>query len=194
MTKIHLCCGSVYLKNRINIDVDGENAILYVNKHGHNPNLTTEDKYFIRPFESDYTKRKRYPTILDKKMNLLDDWDFEDNRVEEILMVSGIEHFTRSEANHIVSEAYRVLKNGGIFKFDFPDIKKIVEQYYDKDTEEMAELIYCNWKNIWSAHKWTFTPKTIKKLLTQNGKWDIMFKDIVKHDYPMCGVIAEAIK
>lgn len=196
--KLHLCSGSIYLEDYVNCDVNGKLAYNHfykkeyewTNHHPINPNLTTLDKYFKDPWEPDPTKRKRKEFIIDMKLDILDFWPWQCNTVDEIIMVSAFEHFEHAtEIPHIINEAHRVLKVGCIFKFDFPDIKAQVDQYYGKNDEFLMELIYCNHKNKHSMHLWGYTKNTIGNYLSKD-KWDIEFKDVVKHDYPMQGVWA----
>jgi SAM-dependent methyltransferase len=206
--KLHLCCGDIYLKGYVNCDIfgyqiskDGYSANNYDDILGDvinfplgvNPNETTLDNYFKFPFEPDVTKRIRRQFIIDIKMNILEKWPFEDGSVDEIVMISGFEHFEHlTELPHIISEAQRVLKKGGVWKFDFPDIYNQVLSYHGIDAENdefMIELIYCNHKNKYSVHQWGYTRLTLPKYLKPE-LWKLEFKDVVKHDYPMIGVHA----
>ena len=103
---------------------------------------------------------------------------------------AAFEHFEHKiEIPWIVGEAYRVLVRGGVWKFDFPNIFKQVQEFYNRRDEFLMELIYCNRKDIFSQHKWGYTPATIKNYL-RDISWSFQFKDVVKHDYPMTGVWA----
>ena len=160
MKKIHLCCGDVYLDGYENCDIDGyrmfdsHQAVRnYLNEEcdacsdiiyleNGNPNITDLDHYFKFPFETEVSKRVRRPFIIDTKMNILATWQWADQSVDEIVSVSAFEHFEHlTELPHIISEAHRVLKPGGIWKFDFPDVKQVVEDYYDAAPEFCMELI-----------------------------------------------------
>lgn len=181
--RLHLCCGSIYLAGYINCDINGKST----DDLDVRDNLTTLDNYFKDPWEPDVTKRKRKEFIIDHKMNILEKWCFEDNSIDEMVMVSAFEHFEHlTEIPHIVSEAFRVLKKGGIWKFDVPHIKEQVEKYYYDNPEFLMELIYCNHKNDHSKHCWGYTPKTINNYL-KNDNWDIVCRNVVEHDYPMQG-------
>ena len=189
--KLHLCCGDIYLDGYANCDLYG--ILLSDSKCLNNPNKTTLNKYFQYPFEKDIRKRKKREIMVDVEMDILKRWPFFGNCVDEIVMISAFEHFEHlTEIPHIVKEAYRVLKKGGIWKFDFPDIKKQVDEWYGKDDEFMMELIYCNHKNELSMHMWGYTEKTIPNYLIPSN-WKLEFKEVVKHDYPMIGVEATKI-
>ena len=207
MSKVHLCCGDIYLKDYINVDIigftmskDGKSAlrregileVLDFSKTGGNPNETTLDKYFRYPFEPDPAKRIRRPFIVDRLHNILTKWPFGDKALDEVVMISCIEHFDpKTELPHILKELNRTVKVGGKLIIDWPDVVKQVEQYKDTDPEFMMELIYCNHKNKYSIHHWGFTEKTFPNYLGKN--WSYEFKEIVKHDYPMMGCVATRI-
>lgn len=210
--KIHLCCGSIYLDGYINVDIEGYiidelNGVLAdkfnsrdeivdtLNLENGNPNKTTLENYFKTPFirnENTRVKLKK-EFIIDKQMNILDKWDFEDNSVDEIVMISCIEHFNpKTELPHIFNEINRVMKKNGKLIIDFPDIKKQVEQFIDSEPEWCMELIYCNHRHQYAIHHWGFTQKSFPKWLGEN--WNYLFCDtedfVVKHDYPMIGCYA----
>lgn len=186
--KLHVCCGDIYLLDYINIDIKG---IIVKNKFCYNHNLTTLDKYYKFPFGSEPRE-----FIIDEQMDILLPWCFKDESVDEVLMISAIEHFTLAEAEYIIKQAFYVLKHGGVLKIDFPDLVKGVDDYsFGKCTwEELMQLIYCNNKNKYSEHKYGYIKTTFKELLERAGRdWkSIVFKDIVKHSYPMIG--CEAVK
>ena len=197
MKKVHLCCGTVYLTGYENCDHDGIvlddlNKAMINNQIIENPNETTIDNYFKFPFEPDASKRVHRDFIIDTKMNILEKWYWEDKSVDEIVMINGWEHFTHNKDIPIIySEIKRVLKTGGVFKFDFPDMKAIVNKYHDNanDPEYCACLLYCNHKNPYSIHHWGYTKNSIK-LYFPESEWVLEFKDVVKHDYPSQGVWA----
>jgi len=182
MTKIHLGCGTVYLEGYENLDIGGK----FVDEVESNPNLTTLDKYFKYPLGS-----PRREIIKDGHLNFLVPWEgYEDNSVDEIAAISVIEHFTKKEAQFIVSEIKRVLKPSGKLIMDFPDIKQQVLSFIDVDPEWCYELIFCNHKNKYSVHKWGYTFETFKELLGDGWK-SIIKKRIVWHEYPMIGIEAQ---
>lgn len=179
--KIHLCCGDIYLIDYINIDIEGQLSSTALPNNLAN-NSTTLGNYFKYSFGT-----PRRSIIVDKLMDITKPWDIESNSIDEIVMISAIEHFKLSEAQFIVSEVKRVLKSGGEFKFDFPDLRKDILEYYHKP-DFLMELIYCNWKNPYSTHKWGYTIESARELLDMGWKY-VFPQEIVKHDYPMQGMI-----
>lgn len=180
--KLHLCCGDVYLDGWHNVDILGK-AVAFGED---NPNKTTVDNYYSRPYDLENKQRE---ILIDQRVNLTDTWDIAANSCDRVLFVSTIEHFTVPEAQHVVKEAHRVLKNGGLFQFDFPDIYKAVD-VYKNNPDELMRLIYCSHKNEYSIHKWGYTNDTALRLLLCCDWKDVQFGEIVSHDYPMLGVTA----
>jgi SAM-dependent methyltransferase len=187
--KVHWCCGDIYLKDYINIDAYGEYAdtISYTLLDG---NETTLDKYFKYPFIEDTLQRRlnRRPVIVDRIANILGPWTFEDDSLDEIVMISCFEHFWPKDALRILEEAKRTLKKNGRLIIDFPDIKKQVDMYYDTNPEYCMELIYCNHKNEFSIHHWGYTKESFARLFDKE-KFAIEYRTIVEHSYPMIGAV-----
>jgi predicted SAM-dependent methyltransferase len=172
--KIHLCCGDVYLRGYVNIDKLGVVGTC---------EGTTIDDYYTKPINTDSGQGS---IIVDKVMDITERWDFADESVEEIVMICGIEHFTKLQGEHILREAHRVLIKGGKLLLDFPDIVNTVRNH--EGTHYMIRLLYGSGKNIESVHKWGYTKFTIGWLLKD---WSsVEYKDIVMHEYPMIGVEA----
>jgi len=180
--KLHIGCGDIYLKDYVNIDVIGD-LTTEVTREELKENETTLNKYFKHLFGS-----PRRKIILDRKMDLLKKWPFKDNSIDKIVMISCIEHFYKKDAQFIISEVNRVLKRGGIFLVDFPDLEKQYKKYYKKNPEFFMELVYCNHKNKYSIHHWGYTTETFKQMMGLN--FLCIKKQIVKHDYPMIGIKA----
>lgn len=173
--KIHLCCGDVYLDGYWNVDAYG------VAGWEENPNKTTLEHYYkgkVHDFRFN---------LVDQIVLLPDELKF--SNVDEYLMVSAFEHFSLEDAKEIVSRVYNSLNDGGVFRFDFPDIFKTVDQYKNNQ-EYMMRLIYGSGKNDKAFHKHGYTEETIQKLLMTHPWKSIVFGDIVEHTYPMIGVTA----
>ena len=177
---IHLGCGDVYLDGYLNCDINGELSPPASSEQ----NKTTLNTYFKYPFG---TPPRSF--VIDRKMDALEKWPFNDNSVAKLVTISFIEHF--QNIDHIVQEAHRVLQPGAEWIVDFPDIKETVRRYIEIDPEFCMRLIYCNHKNPQSIHHWGYTRETFEKLLRGIGNWrSILRTTIVNHDYPMIGMVA----
>ena len=195
---VHLTAGDIYLVPS-GMDESWENCDI-VGKLAKDciipeiaENATTLDLYFKKPFEKEAVKRPIKTIIVDTKMNILETWPWADNSVAEIVQVNSLEHFWHNrEVPFIVGEAYRVLKRGGVWKFDFPDIKKIVELYHDTDPDFCMKLIYGSRKNDYSCHEFGYTKQSILDYFYPLD-WSLEFREVVTHSYPSQGVWATKI-
>ena len=116
-------------------------------------------------------------------MNLTKPWYEKYQDVDQIVMISCLEHFSKQEGAFIVSEVKRVLRSGGKFLVSVPDVRAQIEMYHDSDPEWCMELLYCNGKDVHSFHKWGYTEESFKKLWGKN--YTIEKVSIIKHAYPM---------
>lgn len=180
---IQLAAGDCYLTGYINCDIEGE--------------IITDEQKLRMPYrglENYYNNRvvgHKHPTYVDRKFDLTClPWDFEDECAEQVIMIQAIEHFDFPTAQRIVSEVLRILKPGGKFLVDFPDLAAGVKQYADEDPDFLIRYIYCNHKNQYSIHHWGYTRETFPRLL--GFGWTHQFRDFVRHHYPVIGV--EAMK
>ena len=199
MKKLHMCCGDIYLSGYENCDITGhvidkdktfESSEQFKDVPDYNPNETTLENYFKRPFEEDSTKRPEKFIIVDTIMNILEKWPWGSGTVDEIVMVNALEHFDyKEQVPHIINEANRVLKVGGSFKLDFPDVLEIVRKYYHHNPHYCMELLYGSRKNQYSRHEWGYTKNSIYTFFPES-QWSLKFRNVVIHDYPSTGIFA----
>lgn len=170
--RLHLCCGDIYLKGYVNIDCVG----------------IPPPKGYKGITLNDYFKNKIIGkpgyVYVDRILDLTKSWDYKPNSIFEVVMINGIEHFDLFDARRIVFKIKKILKVGGKFLVDFPNLKEIGKE---QDEEWACRLLY---GSIVNPHKWGYTKNTFLKLLGDG--WNVKFRDIVKHDYPSTGV--EAVK
>jgi len=177
--KLHLCCGDVYLQDYINIDVYGD----LVEVIPENFNLTTLDKYYKKEIFNFQRP------IVDRIMKLPQGYVYEPYSIDEVLMISAFEHFSKEDAQELIRRIHNSLKSGGRFRFDFPDVSATVNQYWEQP-EYMMRLIYGSGKNEFAYHKFGYTDKTIRDVLKIVPWTSVDIGEIVKHEYPMIGVTA----
>lgn len=106
------------------------------------------------------------------------DLPFEAESFVEVLAFGVIEHFGRFEVGRVFNEAYRVLKPGGVFKFDVPDFDWFVHAYMtgkDKNTglplnekrdeEWILKSIFGGQDGPGQYHKWGYNQRRIEIFL-----------------------------
>jgi len=70
--------------------------------------------------------------ILDLKYNNL---PFNTNSADVVICISAINYFTYERGAEIVSEVFRILKQGGIARFGVQDMESIAKRYINKDND-----------------------------------------------------------
>jgi predicted SAM-dependent methyltransferase len=63
------------------------------------------------------------------------DLPFKSGSVKSVVCISAINYFTRSRADEIVREIFRVLEPGGIARFGVQDMESIAKRYVEKDVD-----------------------------------------------------------
>jgi predicted SAM-dependent methyltransferase len=61
--------------------------------------------------------------------NLLIGVPFEDNKFEVVYHSHILEHFLKPDGEKLISECYRILKNGGVLRVAIPDLEQIARNY-----------------------------------------------------------------
>lgn len=64
-----------------------------------------------------------------RRVNLLKRWPFPDGYFDAAYSSHVLEHFTPSQADHLIAEAYRVLRPGGILRTVVPDLEATCREY-----------------------------------------------------------------
>ena len=166
--KIHAGCGTVYLKNYINVDAaphflsSDENAkeILLQNE-------TTFEKYYKTDFKD------RPNQVVADVQCLIDEMPFPSEAVEEIVMLHVLEHFPHYKIDKLLKEINRLLMPNGTFIIGVPNIKKTAEGLAKAQTAEEEDwfirLIHGTQRNEFSHHYCGYTERTLKILLSQYG-------------------------
>lgn len=97
---------------------------------------------------------------------------------DELACIHGLEHFHRFEVDALIEEWKRLLKPGGLLVLELPDLIKccrnIIEGYTGpKDHPEQMGLwgLYgeVTPDNLGMAHKYGWSPQTLRAFLTEHG-------------------------
>jgi len=203
--KLHLCAGHVYLTGYINVDIyqGGYTHVATERRDLLAINETTLDKYYKYEMGTHPTKLCVVDVYCDVRK--LSD-RFSPNKMDEVLMFSAFEHFSKDEAYKILCDVMYILKPGGTFHFNVPDLllmcKNIAgfEELTNMSDEDRADsqewqirLIYGSGKDPFAYHKWGYTHATLIKIIQAACEeagcaYSIVWEDLVPTDYPMIGV------
>lgn len=64
-----------------------------------------------------------------KRINILSGLPFEDNSIDVVYSGHFLEHLTPEQAGFVLTECYRVLKQGGIIRIVVPDLENVCREY-----------------------------------------------------------------
>jgi len=168
--KLHIGCGTVYLKGYINIDgaedqVPGECPSELLER-----NSTTFDQYYKRDFN---VSTDCVEVVADLKHDLRQPLPFPDGSVEEIVMYQVLEHLPQYNVGRLLDDINRVLSNGCVFIVSVPDVKGmaklLVEAQTDEDEDLAIRFIHGTQRNEWSHHFCGYVPRTLMALLVKHG-------------------------
>lgn len=107
---------------------------------------------------------------------------FEDDAADEIFSCHVIEHLWPWEVEGILREWLRVLKPGGEFVVECPNLLGTAAILHAAETMGNADLLKLamfsfygdpGYRNIEQRHKWGYTPKTLGVLLAGIGLKDV---------------------
>jgi predicted SAM-dependent methyltransferase len=195
--KLHLACGSVYLKDYINIDIKGDLAV--DNPELVTENITTVDKYFKKTYVKKILGHNSRGRIVVDILANVKNLPFEDDSVEEILSANLIDHIRLQEIPQLLNEWHRVLAPGGKLIIDVGDAVGNAQMLVDAKTEEELEwalrLMYCHSRDEYDSHRWGYTAKYLTSILQKYGfnyLWDRT--DYIEHVYPSFQLCVEAVK
>jgi len=173
--KAHLGCGTIYLNGYVNIDAapdimsDDPEAAEIILQNG-----TTFDNYYKVGFCKGSGK-----VVADKKA-LIDDLPFENDSLNEVILIQVLEHIPAYNVSKVLNETCRVLKRGGCLIVGVPDVVETAKILVNATTAEEEDwcirLIHGTQRNKFSHHFCGYIPRTLKQLLFEHGFGD--FKDL----------------
>ena len=164
--KLHIGCGSIYLKDYINIDGFVDKLAENCDSEELKLHLTTMENYY----KYDFCEGPK-GTISDLKVDFVQSsLPFENDSVDEIVMIQVLEHVQQYYRNKVLNEISRVLKPGGFFIVGVPDIKetaRLLGECKEDDEEWFIRLIHGTQRNEFSHHYYGYTRSTLINFLKQ---------------------------
>ena len=166
--KLHLGCGTVYLKGYVNID----GAPNYTSDDCPSEILEWNATEFDKYYKQDFGTLPGY-VVADLEHDLRKRLPFPNGFVDEVVMYQVLEHVPSYEVGRLLSDIARVLQIGGAFIVSVPDIRGSAELLVDAETDEEEDwairLIHGTQRNQWSHHYCGYTARTLKTLLAGHG-------------------------
>lgn len=195
--KLHLGCGSVYLKGWINIDrrdldVIGPDYPKW--EKYKEQNTTTIKKYYKRKYIKSYSATRKI--VADRRVDIRDlGWKIQKNSVDEILAVQVLEHIPKRHVDEFLRSCYKILKTRGKIYVDVPDIIPTVAMAYDakdnyKELEYALRLVYGSGKSDGHIHHDGYFVEKLICMFKKAGFRKICICNKISHKYPTIGISA----
>lgn len=166
--KLHIGCGTVYLKGYINIDSAPDHISDECPPDLLAHNATDFEHYYSQPFGT-----KHGHVVADLAHDITKSLPFPNGFVDEVVMYQVLEHFPKYEVDPLVANIARVLRVGGEFILSVPDIKATAKMLSEAATDEEEDwairLIHGTQRNQWSHHFCGYMLRTLKALLSKHG-------------------------
>lgn len=117
-----------------------------------------------------YEQHRRGVFARVRYLNAAKHFPYSTGSFDNVFSCHMLEHLYRSEARNCVSEVYRVLKPGGVFRVIVPDLDIAVRDYDRTDPESFLEKIYVNTqRQDKNRHHWMYTAASLAELLLRSG-------------------------
>lgn len=170
MLKINLGCGSHIPNGWVNVDyalgawVAKLPVFSIINKKFKIINFDWSEKIFMHDL------RKKFP--------------WEDNSVDVVYSSHTLEHLSKSEGQHFLTECHRVLKPNGIIRIIVPDLRAIANKYMQGEipADEMLDELYVSYESpndgvlkqklapfIRFPHKCMYDTPTLLRIMSEIG-------------------------
>lgn len=120
-------------------------------------------KYVTRIFRT-----VKYDSSNVKYMNVNNRWPYKDNSVDIVYASHLFEHLNLKTANYFLTEAYRVLKKGGVIRIVVPDLYQIAKKYvndYEKCEDIKDTTNYIMWAINMHREGQYGNPNLIKRII-----------------------------
>ena len=195
--KLHLGCGSVYLKGWVNIDRRDLDVIGPDDSRWEKykeQNTTTIKKYYKRKYIKSYSATRKI--VADRKFDIRHlGWKIEKGTVSEILAVQVLEHIPKMNVDEFIRSCYKILKPRGEIYMDVPDIIPTVAMAYNakddyKELEYALRLIYGSGKSEGHIHHDGYFVEKIVDMFKRVGFKNICVCNKIPHKYPTIGISA----
>ena len=194
--RVHVPCGTVYLEGYDNIDLPLHGHYLAAERRDLvDKNWTQVEKYYARELSEEFLLGigENREVVCDR-FGRMEDLDYSDESVEEIVCIQGLEHLTADQAEKAMSCWNRILKPGGLVRLSVPDMEEIMRLALAAQGSERDwyyRLIYGSQKGPGAEHREGYDRDKLRGFL---ARWfvnvDINYANW--HSYPT--IIATARK
>lgn len=154
--KLHVGCGSVYLRDWVNIDIPTPGTFLASER----PDLvekwiTTDDRYYGRHQDKTQEGMTRGPLKQETVCDVYGSFALLPaitGSVSEVLSRQVFEHLDRQQVRDAIEQCRRVLRRGGIMRIDIPDPDETLRLYRKTGDEFYIRHLFGPRRDVYGSH------------------------------------------
>lgn len=184
--KLHVGCGSVLLREWVNVDLPLPTVFLAKER----PDLverfvTTEDAYYARHQDKTPESLRNGPVTGETVCDVFGSFTFLPARagtVSEILSIQVFEHLNSDMAALALDECRRVLQRGGILRLDVPDPDETIQRYLETGDKFYVRHLYGPRRDVFGCH--THYTRAMLKALVEDHGFRFVLEETHNHFYP----------
>jgi SAM-dependent methyltransferase len=189
--KLHIGCGTIYLKGYVNVDAGPQYLADKAPKDVLEENTTTFDQYYKQGF-----CKGTGITVADIQADICERLPFEDCSVEEVVMRQVLEHIPHYNVDGVLGEIHRVMEYDGRLILSVPDTLGTARELIKAEAPEAEDwcirLLYGTQKNQYSHHFCGYSHRTLMDLLSRKG-FDFFCELDNINIYPAIHVLARKV-
>jgi predicted SAM-dependent methyltransferase len=110
---------------------------------------------------------------------------FEENTVDEIMLIHVFEHLYTWEGILAVKEWYRIMKPGGVLTIEVPCMNKILELFAEKNRDPYMTFFGIFGEQAFEekemVHKWCYSKNQLMSVFKEAGFKNVEVSDPVYH-------------
>ncbi|EAW38397.1 hypothetical protein L8106_06339 [Lyngbya sp. PCC 8106] len=105
-----------------------------------------------------------------KYLNVSQKFPWSDDTFDNVYTSHMLEHLYPEEGLNCISEVFRVLKKGGVFRIVVPDLDLMIDNYNSNEPEPfLAEFFEATQRRDSNQHHWHYNEKLFHKILSEVG-------------------------
>ncbi len=114
-----------------------------------------------------------------KYLDVTQKFPWGDNIFDHVYTSHMLEHLYPEQALHCISEVFRVMKPGGIFRVVVPDLDQMIASYDPNQPEKfLTECFETTQSRDYNQHHWHYNEKLFQKILSEAG-----FREVYRCEY-----------
>lgn len=184
--RLHVGCGSVFLRDYVNIDLPLPNVALAKDEPGLVEEfITTEDRYYARHEGKGISDWRKGPQIVKTVCDSYGAFHFLPARNEtctEVLARQVLEHLAVPQAREAIKECFRVLAWGGHLRIDVPDPEATLELYRETGDKFYFRHLFGPRLDVFGYHT-PYSRASLTHLVAEAG-FNLVQEEENIHSYP----------